>query len=230
MGKLIFVLRWILGTGAGWMGGLILWFAVMWLGRDFIPALRLLPFRVLSVWQTLVYVLATALLCGCIAFGQWQSAMSNKPPKWAWVFAGTVGGALLLIAFAIVSLIAPPVFAAPQRYSTEITFTVADSWFAGVLLIGAAVGLCIGLPQTLILRRYTRGTGLWLLTSIAACILAGTLFVAVFKYVGNNWLAQVLATAVLPLAYGLVTGASMLSFVDDRPLNTDHNLPSDVLA
>ncbi len=212
------------GAMIGWMAGLFVWFAVMWLGWDFIPQTliytRILrfPFALLNLWKLGVYVLAMALFGACIGFAQWKIAFRERMfPGRLWTLSSALGGAGILLGVFAVSLLAIPVMQTTSDNPSQLTidFSIAETWLPGTLLIGFAIGMCIGLPQAFLLRRHVRGARWWLLSSIAACIVTGLLFVFVMRFLGGAFVSQVIACAVIPLAFGGMMGAVMQRYLTE---------------
>lgn len=93
----------------------------------------------------LVYamLLSVGLACGA---AQSRILRGYLPGAWRWI-PGTLGGYLLVMVLFVVAS------GAKVAISDPITFVV--------------VGAAISIPQWLLLRRYFRGTGLWVLASAA---------------------------------------------------------------
>ncbi|NWF68157.1 MAG: hypothetical protein HXY40_03645 [Chloroflexi bacterium] len=216
MARVLFVARWTLGTCGGWVAGLVAWFALVWLGWEALPHLLRLPYNALNVWRLAVYVLALAALGACVAYGQWQAAFRGRVfPGWDWVRAGAAGGALALLAFVLASLLPLPVF--PPEFGLSdnpALWRVEATWLPGTLLFGLALGVCVGLPQALVIRRYLRGARWWLLAALLACSLCALAFVLVVQRWGGGFWPLLLNTLLPPLLFGALTGVAMLRYVN----------------
>ncbi|MFN8375558.1 MAG: hypothetical protein U0694_22125 [Anaerolineae bacterium] len=218
MSRLPFFILWTASTLVGWAAGLLLWFAVIWLGWEALPRLLRMPYFVLNMWRLGTYLLAMAMLGGGIGFAQWRIAFRRRVfPGALWTLTSALCGAGLLLGIFASSLLSLPVLqtSLDNPNQPEILFRVEPTWLPGTLLIGAAIGLCIGLPQALLLRRYLRGARWWVLSTIAACCAAGVLFVLIIRYFSGEYLALVLGCAVLPLAFGAITGISMQRYLHE---------------
>jgi hypothetical protein len=123
----------------------------------------------------------------------------------------------LLIGLLAASLLAVPVLQTSLENPNQpaVIFNVEPRWLSGTLVIGLAIGICVGLPQSMLLRRYVRGARWWVLSTTVACCAAGVLFVLVIRFFGSEFVAQVIACGVLPLAFGIITGLTMQRYLKD---------------
>jgi hypothetical protein len=214
--RLPFFALWTMATLIGWIVGLLGWFAVIWLGWEGVPRLVRLPYHLLNLWRLGTYLLAMAALGGGVGLAQWRVAFHNRVfPGRLWTLTSALCGAGLLGGLFVASLLSIPVLqtTAANPSQLSVTFSVEPTWLPGTLVIGLAVGVCVGLPQAILLRRYVRGARWWVLSTTAACCAAGVVFVITVRYLGSEFVAQVLACGALPLVFGGITGMAMQRYL-----------------
>jgi hypothetical protein len=223
MNRLPFVMQWMIATFVGWCAGLFAWFAVVWLGWEFIPRVLIyprildIPYSMLNLWRLGAYVLAMAAFGGSIGFSQWKIAFRDRqfPGRW-WTLTSALAGAVLLVGVLVVSLLAVPIMPINNQSTGEIIFSLSETWLQGTLILGFAMGVVIGLPQAFLLRRYVRGPRWWLLSTIAACIVTSLVFVLVIRTFGGEFVGLLIACAAIPLAFGGITGAAMQRYLSEQ--------------
>jgi membrane protease YdiL (CAAX protease family) len=222
MNRFPFVLQWIIATFVGWCAGLFAWFAVVWLGWDFIPRVLIyprilnIPFSMLNLWRIGAYILAMAVFGGCIGYAQWRIAFRERVfPGRLWTLTTAFAGAAMLGGLLIVSALGVPIMPTNSDGEGQIIFRLSDTWLQGTLILGFVMGIVIGLPQSVLLRRYVRGAHWWVLSSIAACIVTSLVFAFVIRSFGGEFLGLLIACAAIPLAFGGVTGAAMQRYLSE---------------
>jgi hypothetical protein len=215
-----FMLWWIVGTVVGWIAAIIAILAtyLVWLLLASLaswystlePLGRMVILSVMSsLWPYLAYLIGGA----AFGFVQWQFALRNKVRKRAWIGASALIGVIGLLGLPLAIQLSPAMVSLYRRGASGIYtgLRVVDTWPIAVIVLGVAVGLGIGLPQWLILRRYSRQANWWIPASMVASAAGLAVFVGMVYIVHRALVAGVAGVCIVPIVYSAITGAVLFS-------------------
>jgi hypothetical protein len=211
-----FVWRWVCGTTFGWGRGLVVAFLVspLLLQLESIGHTNSVLFLVIAL-PTLI---AIPLMLGLsIGWGQWQLSLQGYIPKRGWLYASAVVGVTFVIGLMVGNMITPPIMTPSTSGCSELceSYQVADTWLESVLIFGVCIGLAVGLPQWVVLRRYRENTALWIAATIGASILTVTYFILFLQT--RSALLLFGAICLAPPLFAFIIGFPLYNMLAHKP-------------
>ncbi|MCC7450962.1 MAG: hypothetical protein IT324_26335 [Anaerolineae bacterium] len=192
-GRSKFILNWTIGTFGGWLIALATAFTIPFAILEGFILLTTQYYR----WSTPVWVheiiLVLSVLLSLIIMGlalglsQWRLALKGTINNWAWIAVSSivVFGTIISVALAMERL--PPMLASygGNLSGLDVALEVRETWPIGVAVLGIMLGVTIGLPQWLVLRRYFYRAGLWIPANIVGGMTAFVSLVMSAYLLGN---------------------------------------------
>ncbi len=161
------------------------------------------------LWSYLAYLIGGATL----GFAQWHFALKNRVRKRTWI------GASALVGF--IGLLGQPLglqfsqvmvsFYGGAASGTATGLRVVNTWPIAIIVLGVAVGLGIGLPQWLILRRYSHQANWWIPASMVASASGLAVFVGIVSIVRDALASVLVGCGIVPIVYSAIAGAVLFS-------------------
>lgn len=224
-----FIFRWVFGTTIGWFSGLVVGFIIPPLLFSLILSLiNIRSENPLFILIGLPIGLLIPLTIGfSVGFGQWRLALRNHIPRQLWLGISTLIGITSTIAVITSSVMSPSLIAAFTSGCSGlcVTYQIADTWLLSVLVNGTSIGLAIGIPQWLALRRYRQNTHWWIIANIAAGILTITFYVLLLQII-DGWLAVGIWMCLAPILFAFITGFPLYTMLSRQPKPKNDELPS----
>ncbi len=191
--------RWVAANAAGELGLGVTLAAWVFLG----PAIQSAVGRLVPWAAAACGVLAGTVIEGlCVGIAQWGVLRCIFPPRTgrAWVLAATVaacvswsGGMACLAA------------SSAQAGSIPLPEASGVAQYALVMLMGAGLGLTLGIPQWWVLRRHVRQAGWWVLANVVAWALGMSGLFVVALLIPKD--ASRATVALVALAASVLAGA-----------------------
>jgi len=226
-GRSKFILNWTVGTFGGWLLALAAALTIPFAGWYvfFILTTQLLELSI-PEWahDVLLRLLAllTLIIMGlALGLSQWGMALQGAINKRAWVAVSSivVFGSIIGVALAMERL--SPILSSygGNLSGLDVAFEVRETWPVSVAVLGITLGVTIGLPQWLVLRRYFYRVDLWIPANIVGGIAAFASLVVSAYLLGNAYTSLSLACCTGPVLFGAITGAVLFSLLQ-RPRQT----------
>jgi hypothetical protein len=223
--KIDFIIRWILGTFAGWILALValipglvigqIFWGIGWQHRDS------QWYQIWSGWLEdaffLLLALATLILMGLsVGLAQWRIALKGKITRKLWLLLSSLLIISAGIGFLISSRLSPGLL---TEHTTGImsgmdaSYTLTETWFLAVLIRSIVVGAFIGIPQWFILRRFFHQAHYWLFSVVLGSLSVFASLVAIVAIVKSTLISMSLGCCITPVVFGAVTGLGLYNLL-----------------
>jgi hypothetical protein len=234
-----FMLWWIVGTVVGWIAAIIailatylVWVLLAGMATRYWGLESLGRMVILSVMSRLWTYLAYLIGGATFGFAQWQFALRNEVRKRAWIGASALIGVIGLLGLPLAIQLSPVMVSLYRREASGMYtgVRVVNTWPIAVIVLGVAVGLGIGLPQWLILRRYSHQANWWIPASMVASAAGLAVFVGIVYIAHRALVAGVVGVCIVPIVYSAITGAVLFSLFQHpktgqvSPITTEESL------